>query len=116
MNEALNAMADVAERKIKECGEAMGVRDPDSDEHILDSIRTGKPKITNSGGSVVINFQGTRWRGNWGTRNAEIAFINEYGRRGQRARPFMGQAMTKDERAIVDAGAEVIGDWIDKAY
>ena len=79
--EALDGMAEVAMAKIKSTGESMGVRDPEASEHILDKIKRNKAKKTDSGGFETITFAGSRTRGNGTkTRNAEIAFVNEYGR------------------------------------
>lgn len=114
--DALKAMAAVAAAKIRSTGEAMGVRDPKSDVHILDKIKTAKPKVTASGGYANITFSGTRTRGKTKTRNAEIAFVNEYGKRGQPARPFIGTAMTKNADTISAPGEEIVGDWIEKEF
>lgn len=113
---ALNSMADIAARKVKAQGESMGVRDPESDVHILDVITPIKAKQDDDGGHQDITFSGSRTRHGKSTRNAEIAFINEYGKRGQRARPFIGTAMTANEDEIADSGADVIGDWIEKKF
>ena len=113
---ALTEMANVAAGKIKSQGEALGVRDPESDVHILDKIKVNKPKLNEDGGVCTITFAGTRSRGRKRVRNAEIAFVNEYGSRKQRARPFIGQAITQNETAIVEPGAEIIGDWIEKTF
>lgn len=113
---ALTEMANVAAGKIKSQGEALGVRDPESNVHILDKIKVNKPKLNADGGICTITFSGTRTRGRTRTRNAEIAFVNEYGTRKDRARPFIGQAMTQNETAIVEPGAEIIGDWIEKTF
>ena len=115
-SEALNGMAEVAAGKIRDQGERMGVRDPESDVHILDRIKTGKPKQTESGGYETISFSGSRTRGKSRTRNAEIAFVNEYGKRGQAARPFIGLAMTQNEDAILEPAEKTIGDWIEKSF
>lgn len=115
-SQALTAMANVAAGKIKSQGEALGVRDPESDVHILDTIKVNKPKLNENGGVCTITFKGSRRRGRKRVRNAEIAFVNEYGSRHQNARPFIGQAMTQNEKAIVDPGAEIIGDWIEKTF
>ena len=114
--EALNGMADVAAAKVREQGVAMGVRDPESDVHILDQITKAKPKQTACGGYADITFRGSRMRNGTRTRNAEIAFINEYGKRSQPARPFIGRAMTQNEDLIQTAGEKVIGDWIEKEF
>lgn len=114
--EALDGMAEVAMTEIRAEGERMGVRDPESDVHILDNIKRNKAKQTESGGTEAITFRGTRTRGNTKTRNAEIAFVNEYGKRGQRARPFIGTAMTAKEDEISAPAEEVIGDWIENNF
>lgn len=113
---ALDAMAAVAADKIKASGEAMGVRDPDSDVHILDKIKPTKAKISERGGYEDITFSGSRLRGNKRTRNAEIAFINEYGKRNQPARPFIGTAMTRNEEQIAAPGEKIVGEWIEKEF
>lgn len=112
---ALDSMADVAVERIKSAGEQMGVRDPDSNVHILDKLTTKKPKITDDGGYEIITFSGTRTRGKTKTRNAEIAFVNEYGKRGQSPRPFMKKGMSND-KAIAAPGEEIVGDWIEKEF
>lgn len=114
--EALDKMAKVAASKIKSTGESMGVRDPNSSAHILDAITTGKPKMTKSGGYADISFKGSRPNGRKRLKNSEIAFIQEYGTRKITARPFIGTAMTKSEKQVADAGAEVLGDWIEKTF
>lgn len=113
---ALDAMAQVAAAKIKASGESMGVRDPESSVHVLDVIKPTKAKKTPEGGYEDITFSGTRRRSGKRVRNAEIAFVNEYGTRNQRARPFIGQAMTQNEAAIAAPGAEIIGDWIEHEF
>lgn len=113
---ALTAMEEVAASKIKASGEAYGVRDPESPVHVLDSIKVNKPKKTDSGGYADVTFSGTRTRNGKQYRQAEIAFINEYGKTNQQARPFVGEAMNKNADAIAKAGAEVILDYIDKNY
>ena len=115
--EALDAMAEVAADKIRAKGESMGVRDPESDVHILDKVSTKrKAKITDTGGYKMITFTGTRTRGKTKTRNAEIAFVNEYGKTGQPARPFVRNAMSEGEDEIVRPAGEIIGDWIEQEY
>ena len=115
--EALDAMAEVAADKIRAKGESMGIRDPESDVHILDKVSTKrKAKITDSGGYKMISFTGTRTRGKTKTRNAEIAFVNEYGKTGQPARPFIRTAMAEGEDDIVRPAGEIIGDWIENEY
>ena len=114
--DALDAMAQVAAERIKQTGEAMGVRDPESTVHILDKVTRNKAKMSWSGGYEDITSAGTRTRGNTRTRNAEIAFINEYGRRKEEARPFILKAMTQYEEQIAAPGEKIVGDWIEKEF
>lgn len=113
---ALTAMEEIAASKIKASGEAYRVRDPESNVHVLDSIKMNKPKKTDSGGYADVTFSGSRTRHGTTTRNAEIAFVNEYGRRKQNARPFVGEAMNKNADAIARAGAEVILEWTENKF
>ena len=114
--EALNGMAAVAAVKVKEQGESMGVRDPESDVHILDTIKPVKAKKDDDGGHQDITFAGKRTRHGKQTRNAEIAFVNEFGKDGQPARQFIGTGMARNEEAIVDPGAKILGDWIENEF
>ena len=113
---ALASMADIAAKEIRLSGESMGVYDPESETHILDKISKSKPKMTEEGGYQDITFAGTRVRGNKRVRNAEIAFINEYGKRNQPARPFIGKAMTANDKKMADAAGDVLGDWLEKTF
>ena len=115
-SEALDAMAEVAVREIRDTGEMMGVRDENSDVHILDHLITKKARKTDDGGRKKISYSGTRRRGHTDTRNAEIAFVNEYGKRGQPARPFMRTALERNTELISEPGERIIGDWIEKEY
>ena len=77
------------------------------------SIKKGKVKKDRDGHSLSIYPQGTRKRGKQSTRNAEIAFINEYGKRGQPARPAISTANTKKEKEAIDAGERVYNQFLD---
>lgn len=117
--EAVTAMAEVAKEKIRESGLSMGVRDPESGVHILDKIKLSKPKISSTGGYVDVYFSGTRKsspESKARVKNTVIAFENEYGNRQQQARPFVGNAMVKNEEAIVAPGAQIIGDWMENEF
>lgn len=112
----LESMADVAAKAEKESGERKGVRDPDSDVHILDKIKVNKPKITDDGGSISITFSGSRKRGNTTTRNAEIAFINEFGKKGMPAKQFISSALKSKEKEIDEAGMKIYNEWFGKNF
>lgn len=114
--EALDKMAAVGEDAVRRTGRTMGVRDPESGVHILDKITHTKPKQTDGGGYCEVTFSGTRRRGNTTTRNAEIAFINEYGKEGQEARPFVRQAGEQYGEQVADPGEKILGDWMVKTF
>ena len=112
-------------RKADKAGDSPGLQIPEnfhsaagteSTVHILDKVTRNKAKMSWSGGYEDITFAGTRMRGNTRTRNAEIAFINEYGSRTQDARPFIGKAMTQYEEQIAAPGEKIVGDWIEKEF
>lgn len=113
---ALNAMAENAETAVRNTGLAMGVRDPESSVHILDKVTHTKPKRTAGGGFCEVTFSGRRKRGNTATRNAEIAFINEYGKDGQAPRPFIRTAAERDRVYIAADGEKIVGDWMEKTF
>ena len=108
-------MAEVAEDQVRKTGETMGVRDPESRVHILDKVTHTKPKESDSGGYADVTFSDTRTRGRTTTRNAEIAFINEYGKRNQPARPFIRTAAETGGDQIAEPGEKIVGDWFEKA-
>lgn len=114
--EALNEMAKIAANAEKETGERMRVRDPNSNVHILDNIKINKPKMSDTGGSVTITFAGTRPNGNKTIRNAEIAFIQEYGTDTIPARPFIREAMESSADNIGKVGEKILQDYIEKTY
>lgn len=79
------------------------------------SVKKGEVKKGRDGHSLAIFPQGTRRRGETTTRNAEIAFINEYGapKRGIAARPAITTATAKKEQEAVDAGEKVYHAYLD---
>ena len=114
--DVLEAMGTVAMERIRETGEAMDVRDPGSSEHILDKLKLSKVTYTKDGGYLKVTYSGKRLRGKTTTQNSEIAFINEFGKRGQPARPFMKTALDKSADEISQAGADKLSAWQDKIF
>lgn len=91
----LNAGADIIEAEQHKTAKSMGVYDTGVTEG---SIKKTKVKKTATGKSIDIFPQGVNSDGN---RNAEVAFINEFGKsgkhgkKGQPARPFIRTAMKR---------------------
>lgn len=74
------------------------------------SIKKGKVKKTGLGKSITVAPTGTNKRG---TRNAEVAFINEYGKKGQPGRPAIRTANEQKEKEAVEAGEKVYHAYLD---
>ena len=81
---------------------------------------TKDSKVRGLGGGRLYHYinvypQGTRTRNGKEIRNAEIAFINEYGApaRGIAARPAISTAIAKNEEKAEEAGARVYNAYLD---
>lgn len=72
------------------------------------SVFKSKPRMRKSGPYVTISFKGMQH----GNRLAEIAFVNEYGKKGQNARPFVKKANEISAKASDDAALEVYDKWL----
>lgn len=106
-DEILNAEADVVvdaqRRKVKE----FGIYDGSSPVHVASSIKKGRPKSRKGQRVIYVTPKGSRKRGNTVTRNAEILFVNEFGKKNQKARPAVATANEESAQATVEAGARV---------
>ena len=108
----LNAQADVVVQAQKDKARAYNVQDTGE---MIRSIKKGRVKQKRGGGKVIyVTPSGTRMRGNKKVRNAEIAFVNEYGTRDQQARPFIRDANETSAKATTEAGAEIFFKWQEK--
>lgn len=108
IDEMLNAEADVIKDGQEQTAKSM-LQGPYYKGGIVAGIRTGKPKRTNSGKAMYVTFNGTQH----GNRVAEIAFINEFGKKNQPARPFISEANEKNASAAVDAAAKVYDKFLE---
>ena len=108
-SEMLIAGAEIVEEAQKKKGRVYGVY---LTGDTLSSIRHGKPRRTRSGRYIDVAPQGTDRDGN---RNAEVAFVNEYGVKGrQKPRPFIRDANEEATPRVVDAQEEKFDDWLKK--
>ena len=106
-SEILNAQADIVASEIRSKGEAYGIY---RTGQTLAHIRKGKVKRDKNGNRyILITFNGKNAKG---TRYAEIAFINNYGKKNQKARPFVTDARQSSEAKARDKAAHVYHDWI----
>ena len=86
-------------------------------KYILDKLKVNKSKKDSAGGHADVTFSDTRTRGKGKkTRNAEIAFVNEFGKAGQAARPFVKNAVENFADEITAPGEKVIGDWLENEW
>jgi HK97 gp10 family phage protein len=106
LDEMLNAGADVIAEKQKAVGQRMGVHKTGV---TLDSIKKAKKTGESKGGRYIDVYpDGMNEDGN---RNAEVAFINEFGKRGQDARPFMETANEESAGETTEAAAKILHEW-----
>ena len=103
----LTAEAEIVQAKQKSVGRQMGVYDPSSSVHTVEKVTHGNVVKKDDEYRMFVYPQGSRTRGNTTTRNAEIAFINEYGKTGQAARPWITTANAQAEEKALDAAEDV---------
>lgn len=105
--EMLNAEAEIIVEAQKRKAEEYGVHDTGA---TIESIASGKVKTTKNGEKAVyITPKGTREDG---VRYSTVAFFNEFGKKGQPARPFIRDANAEAVDAAVDAAEGVYNDYL----
>lgn len=77
------------------------------------SIKKGKIKVKNGQRVIYVTPVGTRKRGKTTTRNAEIAFYNEYGTKTIQARGFIRKANEDSAAATTAAQAAVYNKFLE---
>lgn len=109
IEDILNAEADVIVAEQKKTAQAMGVYDTGV---TAGSIKKTAVKKSGLDRSISVYPQGTNKRGD---RNAEVAFINEYGAPGRKiaARPFIRTANEQAEEKMVEAGEKAYYAYLD---
>lgn len=111
-DEMLQAGAEVVAKAQREKVRAYGIYDGSSPKHVADSIKPGKVKLKKGQRIIYVSPMGSRRRGKTMTRNSEILFVNEYGRRGQKARPAVRDANEASAEATTAAQAEVYDKYL----
>lgn len=105
----LNAQADVVVEAQRQKARTYGVQDTGE---MIRSIKKGRIKTGKNGVRLIyVTPSGSRKRGNTVVRNAEIAFVNEYGTRDQSARPFIKDANETSAEATTEAAAAIYFKW-----
>lgn len=107
----LDAQADVVVSAQQAKARAYGVHRTGL---LIKSIKKGSTKRAKDGSrTLFVAPHGSRKRGKTTTTNAEIAFLNEYGKRGVKARPFMRDANEESAEATTAAGRAVYDAWLE---
>ncbi len=99
--------ADVAEKAIVFNAATM-LTGPYYEGAVAASVKAGKARVSGSGATVVIKFQGTQH----GNRLGEIAFVNEYGKKRQPARPFIKKATKEAQDPGADEARKVLDSFL----
>ena len=116
----LNAGADVLASAQRERAIDYDVWDPESSIHLADSIQKTGCKTGKDGRVIYVYPQGERIRDGVTTRNAEIAFIAEFGRPGANGkgkiapRPFIRDANEEAEEVVVENMYQVYDEELEK--
>ena len=106
-DEMLIAQAEITAEAQRKAAAAYGVQDTGL---VIRSIKPGKPKWRKGARVIYITPTGTRIRGKRKSqkiRNAEIAFVNEYGKRGQKSRPFIRKGNEDSAKAATEAAMKI---------
>lgn len=102
-DEMLQAGANVVAQAQREKVKAYGIYDGSSPRHVADTIKPGRVKLKKGQRVIYVTPTGSRRRGKSVTRNAEILFVNEYGKREQKARPAIRDANEACAEQMVSA-------------
>ena len=107
--EMCDAQAEVVEKSLVYYAGTM-LRGPYYKGGVARSVSRAKARATKTGATATISFKGMQH----GNRLAEIAFINEFGKKKQKARPFMRTANDKAADPAADAARAVMDKFLKK--
>ena len=102
LDEMLLAQGEIIKAEQQKQAKAM-LQCPYYADGVAQGVSLGKVKRTSDGAEVYLTFKGTQH----GNRLAEIAFVNEYGKEGQPARPFVKTANEAAGERAVAASEEI---------
>lgn len=111
-DEILNAEADVIVEAQKRAIAEMQ-HGPNYTGISAESIKKGRIRKGKDGPYISIYPQGSRNRKGKSYRNGEIAFVNEYGKRGQPGRPAIRTANEQAADKATEAGIKVYNEFLD---
>ena len=106
-DEMLDVQADILLEAEKQTASSM-LTGPYAQGAVAASISKGRKKKKDENQYVELIFKGTQH----GERLAAIAYINEYGKTNQPARPFVSTAIEQSADLAVEKSAEIIDKYI----
>lgn len=105
--EMLNASANVVVAAQKRKASVM-LQGPYNKDAVMNAITKGKFKKSGSIASIKIEFPGTQHS----TPIGRIAYVNEYGKTNQPARPFIATANKESEEEAESAAMAAYDAWL----
>lgn len=110
-DQMLNAGADALIPVQQDKAQQMGVYRTGRTARSIDktSVKVDKDGVRR----IHVYAHGSRKRGRRTTRNSEIHFINEFGKKGQQARPFTKRANEAAREAVTQAQLRVYDEWLE---
>ncbi len=81
---------------------------------MVNSASPNPPRLSGEGGRINVTFKGSRFRYNTETKETEIAFITNYGKKSEAPRPFISRSTEDNDSTdnVVAAGQAVFDQWI----
>lgn len=112
LNAGADALVPIQRKKVRQ----YGIYDMSNREtrHVADSIGKGKPKSRKGVKVIYVTPKGSRKRGKKTTRNAEILFVNEFGKRGQKGRPAIRDSTEEAADSVMQAEMRVWDAYLTK--
>lgn len=111
LEDMLQAGGDVVVEELKKTAKTM-LSGRCATGELARSLRKGEITKKDNRRQIAIEFSGSRKRYKTTTRNAEIAYINEFGKKGQPARPFIATAKEQSGEKAAEAAEIVFDRWL----
>lgn len=105
----VNAQAEIVEKAIVYTAGTM-LKGPYWEGDTARSVKKSKPKKGKTGTVSTIKFKGTQH----GNRNAEVAFVNEYGKKSQSARPFIKTAVMESADPAANEARKILDQHLEE--
>lgn len=107
LKEMVTAQAEVVEKALVKNATDM-LQGPYFKGDTAKSVHKWKARMYRNGPQVRIQFKGMQHR----NRNAEVAFVNEYGKKSQPARPFIKKSIKETLTPAADEARKILNDYI----